>query len=370
MRLRHSGDLRRAHRVEVVRSFYGGEPRTRLELANQLGLSVATIGTIVGELTNAGFLKEAAGPRTGGGRPATQLTLRGGGSLVVGVDVAETCVTAELFDQAMTRLARKRVPVLESTPQAVVEQVLVAVTAVRQQVYEAPVSAIGVSLPWRAGDFRSSLERRCAVPVVLDSPLRAITLAEQMFGAARDQDDVLVVDLGTRAGLGIVAGGRLVRGATGSAGEWGHTVLHAGGEKCRCGRRGCVEAYVGAGALVRMLEGGSFLVPGDQEATVARLAEAVRQGDSTARETLTRFARPLGLALANAVTMLDPALIVIGGWVGTALGEPLVAAVTPVIEEYALETRFEAATAVLGGHLDNPVSLGMAVLAFETHLLD
>jgi predicted NBD/HSP70 family sugar kinase len=371
MRLKHSGDLRRAHRVEVMRSFYGGEPRTRLELASRLGLSVATIGTIVGELTKAGFLKETAGPRTGGGRPATQLTLRGGGPLVVGVDVAETYVTAELFDQAMARLARKRVPVLESAPEAVVGHVLAAVASVRQQVYEAPVRVIGVSLPGQAeARLRPLLERRCDVPMVLDNPLKAIALAERMFGAARDQDDVIVVNLGTGVGLGVLADGRLLRGATNRAGEWGHTVLHAGGEKCRCGGRGCVEAYVGAGALMRLLEGGPLLVSDDQEATVARFAEAVRRGDSAAQETLARFARPLGLALANAVNMFNPGLIVFGGWVGTALGEPLVSAVTPVIKEYALATCFEAATAVLGRHLDNPVSLGMAVLAFETHLLD
>lgn len=390
MRLKHSGDLRRAHRVEVLRSFYGGEPRTRLELASRLGLSVATIGTIVGELTTAGFLKETAGPRTGGGRPATQLTLRGGGSLVVGVDVAETYVTAELFDQSMTCLARKRIPASDSEPEAVAGHVLAAVSAVREQVYGATVSAIGVSLPgqvdrdggvsvhapgwgWHQVPFRSLLERRCDVPVLLDNPLKAIALTELMFGAARDQDDVIVVNLGTGAGLGIVADGRMLRGVTNSAGEWGHTVLHSGGETCRCGSRGCVEAYVGAGALLRYLAevdpDSPLLVPGDQEETVARLARAVRDGDSAALETLARFARPLGLALANAVNMLNPGLIVFGGWVGAAFGEALVSAVTPVIKEYALVTPFEAATTILARHLENPVSLGMAVLAFETHLL-
>ncbi len=390
MRLKHSGDLRRAHRVEVLRSFYGGEPRTRLELASRLGLSVATIGTIVGELTTAGFLRETAGPRTKNGRPATQLTLRGGGSLVVGVDVAETYVTAELFDQSMTCLARKRIPASDSEPEAVAGHVLAAVSAVREQVYGATVRAIGVSLPgqvdrdggvsvhapgwgWHQVPFRSLLERRCDVPVLLDNPLKAIALTELMFGAARDQDDVIVVNLGTGVGLGIVADGRMLRGVTNSAGEWGHTVLHSGGETCRCGSRGCVEAYVGAGALLRYLAEvdprSPLLVPGDQEETVARLARAVHDGDSAALETLARFARPLGLALANAVNMLNPGLIVFGGWVGAAFGEALVSAVTPVIKEYALVTPFEAATTILARHLENPVSLGMAVLAFETHLL-
>jgi hypothetical protein len=66
----------------------------------------------------------------------------------------------------------------------------------------------------------------------------------------------------------------------------------------------------------------------------------------------------------------QPELIVFGGWVSAVLGDPLVAAVTPVIKEYALAPSFEPATALLGRHQDNPVSLGMAVLAFETHLLD
>jgi predicted NBD/HSP70 family sugar kinase len=139
---------------------------------------------------------------------------------------------------------------------------------------------------------------------------------------------VLVVNLGTGVGLGVLADARLLRGATNSAVEWGHTVLRTGGEKCRCGGRGCVEAHVGAGASARLLEGGPLLVPGDQETTVARLAEVVRHGDFAALETLARFARPLGLALANAVNMFNPGLVVFGGWVGTALGGPLVSAVT------------------------------------------
>jgi hypothetical protein len=104
------------------------------------------------------------------------------------VDVAETYVTAELFDQVMARLARKRVPVLESTPEPVVEHVVMR------------------------------LERRCDVPMVLDNPL------------------------GTGVGQGVLADGRSLRHATNGAGEWGRAVL----------------------------------VPGDREATMARLAEAVR----------------------------------------------------------------------------------------------
>ncbi|MDX8056717.1 ROK family protein [Lentzea sp. BCCO 10_0798] len=311
----------------------------------------------------------------------------------MGVGVAETYVTAELFDQSMTRLAHRRVavPVDDNQPESVAGHVLACVRAVREQWSGSPVSAFGASLPgqvdqeggvsahapnwgWHQVPFRSLLERDCDVPVLLDNPLKAITQAEQMFGAARDRDDVIVVNLGTGVGLGVVAGGRLLRAATNSAGEWVHTVLHVGGEACRCGNLGCVEAYVGAGALIRLLAevdpDSGLLAPDDQEETVVRLARAVHDGDSAAVETLTLFARPLGLALAYAVNTLNPELIVFSGWVSAALGEPLASAVTPVIKEYALVTPLDAATAVLCRHLEDPVSLGMVVLAFETHLLD
>jgi hypothetical protein len=102
MRPRLSGDLRRANRVEVMRSFYGGRVLTRADVAQQLGMSVATAGTITAELTAAGLLEETQTTRSAGGRPATQLRMRAGAPYLIGVDLAETYVIAELFDQAMT----------------------------------------------------------------------------------------------------------------------------------------------------------------------------------------------------------------------------------------------------------------------------
>src|SRR5437660_949247 len=104
MRPRLSGDLRRANRVEAMRSFYGGHTLTRADVAGQLGVSVATAGTIIGELTAAGLLEETESTKSGGGRPASRLRMRAGAPYLIGVDLAETYVIAELFDQTMTRV--------------------------------------------------------------------------------------------------------------------------------------------------------------------------------------------------------------------------------------------------------------------------
>jgi predicted NBD/HSP70 family sugar kinase len=395
MRPRLSGDLRRANRVEVMRSFYGGHVRTRADVAQQLGVSVATVGTIITELTAAGLLEETEPTKSAGGRPATQLRMRAAAPYLIGVDLAETYVIAELFDQAMNRVGHFQMPVspTDNDPESVVGHVVDCVDGVIAQLpglRPADVAGVGVSLPgqvdreggvsihapnwgWHGVPFQSLFQRRSALPVLLDNPLKAITLAEMMFGEAEGHDDAVVVNLGTGVGLGIVAEGRLLRGRTNSAGEWGHTVLVDGGKPCHCGSRGCVEAYVGAAALLDLLTevapDSPLLVPGDQAETVARLAEAVGRGDRVAEETLARFARPLGIALANAVNMLNPELLVVGGWVSAAFGDALLTAVAPVVKEFSLAVPYDAIECALSRIADNPVSLGMAVLAFETFLL-
>jgi predicted NBD/HSP70 family sugar kinase len=395
MRPRLSGDLRRANRVEVMRSFYRGHVQTRAEVALQLGVSVATVGTIIAELAAAGLLEETERGKTAGGRPATRLRMRADKPYLVGVDLAETYVIAELFDQAMNRVGHYQIPVAPSDndPDSVVGHVVDCVNGViagLPGLGAEDVAGVGVSLPgqvdreggvsihapnwgWHGVPFKALFQRRSTLPVLLDNALKAITLAEMMFGEAGDHDDAVVVNLGTGVGLGIVTEGRLHRGRTNSAGEWGHTVLVVDGEPCHCGSRGCVEAYVGAAALLKCLAETSpdspLLVPGDQAETVARLAAAVRTGDRVAEETLAKYARPLGIALANAVNMVNPELVVVGGWVSAAFGDPLLTAVVPVVKEFSLAVPYDAIECVLSRITDNPVSLGMAILAFETFLL-
>jgi predicted NBD/HSP70 family sugar kinase len=327
--------------------------------------------------------------------------MRAAAPYLIGVDLAETYVIAELFDQAMRRVGHFQTPVspADNDPESVVGHVVDCVEGVIAGLGDAAgaggldaahVAGVGVSLPgqvdreggvsihapnwgWRGVPFKSLFQRRSGLPVLLDNPLKAITLAEMMFGEAGDHDDAVVVNLGTGVGLGVVAEGRLLRGRTNSAGEWGHTVLVADGRECHCGSRGCVEAYVGAEALLGLLTevdpDSPLLAPGDQAATVAKLAEAVRLGDPVAAATLDRFARLLGMALGNAVNMLNPELLVVGGWVGAAFGESLLAAVKPVVEQYTLSVPHDAVRLATSRIADNPVSLGMAVLAFETFLL-
>ncbi|MCK4177331.1 ROK family protein [Aciditerrimonas ferrireducens] len=172
--------------------------------------------------------------------------------------------------------------------------------------------------------------------VAADNDATCATLAEWRFGAARGASDVVVVTVGTGIGAGLVVGGRLARGARGAAGEAGHQVVHAGGRRCPCGRRGCWERYASGTALGWMarraaragrLPGPLAAAGGRPERVTGELVgAAATAGDPDALALVDELGRWLAIGVANLAEVLDCALVVLGGGV-VAIGEPLLAAV-------------------------------------------
>jgi len=178
----------------------------------------------------------------------------------------------------------------------------------------------GVPLPHWAGE-------EFGVRVLMDNDANAAALGEHRFGAGRGCDHLLHVNVGTGIGGGIVLHRRVYQGATGMAGEIGHMVVQPGGPLCTCGRRGCLEALASGPAIARdalerlARESGRgrklrSLTRGDREHVTAQaVSEAAAQGDELAQEVLDQAARMLGLGIANAINLVNPQRVTVGGGV-------------------------------------------------------
>lgn len=164
-----------------------------------------------------------------------------------------------------------------------------------------------------ARPFVTDLARRLGRPVRYANDANCLAVSEARDGAAAGRDPVFAVILGTGVGGGLTAGGALVGGANGIAGEWGHSPLPAPapgefpGPECWCGRRGCLETWLSGPAVAR--DDGRGLAA---EAIATRAAA----GEAHARQTLARHADRLARGLAAVVNLLDPEVIVLGGGVG------------------------------------------------------
>ncbi|WP_406442036.1 ROK family transcriptional regulator [Streptomyces sp. NBC_00631] len=385
-----SRDIRTANRYEVLRHIIAESPTSRQELAAVTGLSLATVATLVGELLELRMITEVGFEDSAGGRPRGLVAVNASGGALIGVDIAETYVHVELFDLALTVLARAEEDVRpgENRPEQVVGQVAAAVGAVVAQagIEGARVLGVGVSVPgqvdratgiaeyapnwdWHDVPLLDLLSAHIAYPLHLDNPLRACAVAEQWFGAARGRGDTVVVNLGTGVGAGLALGGRLHRGVSNSAGEWGHTTLVLDGRLCHCGNHGCVETYVGAPGIMLNLRELSpqspLLHPEDQTATVDALARGVADGDPVAVKVVRDTARYIGAGIANLVNLLNPELVVLSSWVARQLGEPLLDEVREAVRRHALGRPFAATEIVLSPIPTDPVCLGAATFALE-----
>ena len=393
---RTSQDIRRLNRFEVLRRVYAGPgAMSRQDIAAATGLSFATVANLTAELLEAGVLVEAGHEDSSGGRPRARLAVNAERGALIGVDIAETSVHAELFDLALEvrHSVSRPLPPGDVRPADVVD-VLAACVEELLSVSEVPrerVLGAGVSVPgmvereggvssfspywsWHEVPLRALLDERLGLPLWLDNPLRASTVAELWFGAGREVDDLVVLTLRAGVGAGIAIDGQLYRGFTNSAGEWGHTCLAVDGRLCTCGNRGCVEAYVSTRGIAQTWR---ELAPVDERAagtddaaTVAALARAAAEQDPTATAVIDRTARYLGAAVANLVNLLNPRVLVLGNQVVDLLGERLLTATYEAVTRHALPLPHRAATLRRSAVPHNAVTRGAATFALEGFLND
>jgi glucokinase len=186
------------------------------------------------------------------------------------------------------------------------------------------------SLPtgWPSVPLGQEIESRVGRPTMLINDARAFVLAEAVFGAGQGADTVVGMTLGTGIGGGVVIGGRLHLGLGDTAGNVGHQIIDFNGPICRCGSRGCLEAYASGPAIVTLgikaiQEGRTTairdLVTGDlNSVTPEVIVQAAELGDAVAREILDEVGFYLGIGIANLVTLFSPDVVVIGGGVSRA----------------------------------------------------
>jgi len=163
------------------------------------------------------------------------------------------------------------------------------------------------------------------MPVVVDNDANLGALAETVWGAGRGCSDLVYVKAATGIGAGLVLGGRLYRGATGAAGELGHLPVDEAGAICRCGNRGCLETVASPVAVAGLLSRSR-----GENVSLPDLLELVRNGDRGACRAVADAGEAVGAALAGAVNLLNPELVIIGGDLaatGDILLDPLRAAI-------------------------------------------
>lgn len=295
----------------------------------------------------------------------------------VGVDIGGTKIEAALVDeQGAVQGLHRQATQADLGPSVVLDRLRASIQTVLDRA-PGPVRAVGIgfagqvdastgvvyyapNLPgWRDVPLKAELEGALGLPVFVLNDVHAAAWAERAYGAGQDWDDLVCVFVGTGVGGGVILGGRLQTGAGGSLGEVGHMPIVADGRACRCGGRGCLEAYVGGWAIAEQVQQDIRDHPaawGDvgplETFTAETLADLCHRGHPRAREWSARLSRYLGIGMVGVVNVLNPRGLILGGGVLQGFPEWLTV-VAATIRELALPSAariVEVRQAGLGRH--------------------
>ncbi|WP_055491297.1 ROK family transcriptional regulator [Streptomyces sp. TP-A0356] len=303
-------------------------PLTRSDIGGRAGLSAAAVTKAVRPLMEAGYLVEDEDARPSLGRPANPVRVDGGRALFIGVKITGDEIIAVLTDLCCRIRQARHLPLTARQPGAVLAR---AAELVHELLTEAdgfgvPVHGLGVAvsgdvdraagvvryspfLEWRDVRLSELMEMTTGLPVTVDNDVRALTVAEQWFGAGVGLSDFALVTVGAGVGCGLVVHGRVVSGAHGVAGEIGHMVIDPAGPPCHCGNRGCVEAIAADRAIVAAVREATGVPVADATEAVA----LAHRGDRGAREVYTRAGEAIGRAIGTVANLFGPERVIISG---------------------------------------------------------
>jgi predicted NBD/HSP70 family sugar kinase len=379
---RGNSDVRRHNLSLVLRLVHQSNGVPRSVLTRTTGLNRSTIAALVGELVERQLVVEAEPDANNQvGRPSP-LALPGPRAVAIAVNPELDAITVGVVGLGATVLRRVRRPLEKSPSVAEAVRISAELIAELRTEFDAghAIVGVGVAIPglvrardgvvrlaphlhWVDEPFAAELEAATGLPVAAANDANLGTRAESLFGAGKGVSDLIYLNGGASGiGGGIVSGGRALTGVEGYAGEFGHTMVATGGAQCHCGASGCLEAEVRKDRLLAL----TGLADADSDELEAALlsrdsadirAEALRQLDY------------LGIALRNAVNILNPSTIILGGFLGSLY------AVAPEHLDRLIATGPLAASSELvriqRSELGaNRLMIGAAELAFEPILDD
>ena len=309
---------------EVLRAIATNGPVSRAQLARDLGLSGPTLTQATRYLFERGLIAEIKQSPSTGGRPATLLGLVANAGQVLGVKLADNHAVGVCVNLQSEILWSFEEPFSSRGEDAIKE--LIALLKKNTKKIKGQLLGIGIGIPgvvsptgsgmansamlgWNDVNVGKQISEALNTPVLFENDVNTLAITESLYGHGRDVSNFLTITLGRGIGMGLVINGELYAGSYG-AGEFGHVNAVIGGDKCECGKFGCLETVASSPAIHKAAVAAGYI---SKNTPMSKLWELARNNKKMANELFKEPSKLLGIALANVINVFGPELIFISG---------------------------------------------------------
>lgn len=342
---RNPDRIKQLNRSLALKAVHKDGPITKAGIAAKINLTFAAIGNIISELEEIGIIKRAGYGKSNGGRRPVLYEINWDEFCVIALDIGVTRVTAaiinlraDIYDQqtmTITEGDNTHTPLMKTVYQTM-DKLLHNSGHTMEKIVGIGVSAPGpiddiggriLSPPNLLGtetvDIKDLLEQRYQLTTIVEKDANAAALAEQWFGKAPNNENILYIFADQGIGGGMIIDTRIYKGFRNSAGEIGHVSIDIDGPRCNCGNFGCLEAMASGIAIIRRIKEeirrgkqsslAKVYLEQNKELTLETIIAHARDGDELVKGILDETGRYFGIGLANAINFFAPSKIIFGG---------------------------------------------------------
>ncbi|MEA4907372.1 MAG: ROK family transcriptional regulator [Chloroflexi bacterium] len=356
-------NLRENNLAVLLSAIWDSENLSRADLAKVTGLAPSSVTRLTQELQRIGLIIEAGKGESSGGRQPVLITPNPGAGIVISLNLSGSSLLGGAYDSANHLLKHEEIPVTQYGPDAILQYIdhLMDIFLHDPELAQKKLLGIGVSisaavnvekgevsigyyLRLRNFPLRRILKDKYHVPVYLETDTSVAALAEKNYGAVRKTDDFIYLLISTGIGVGMIKDGEIYQSNTGMSGKHGHIVIDRQGPICTCGKRGCLEAIAGRGAILenakRIFSEGrdpfvSELIHGDlDQLDLPHIAQAAQMGSQEAKNLIDYVAELIAYAISLYTMILNVPLVVVGGDVALEFGDIFIQSINRQLSKF------------------------------------
>lgn len=330
--------VRAYNRDAILRTIRVSELISRVDIARATGLSQASVTGITADLIKEGLIEEKKSGTHEGGRPPILLSISPDGAYAIGINLTIESIDVAIinFQAEIKAFYSMELDSLYYTVEDIVKRM---VRCVQECMWEANfskdmISGIGIGIPglvdsesgkirflpnygWEDVNLRNLFQAQINLPTHIENSSNNLAIAEHWFGIGKSMDNFIVVTLQNGIGAGCVVNGQLLRGFAGIAGEFGHLTMDPDGPSCRCGKKGCIEAYAGNNSIIRDAKKaamkGLWNKNNPESITYTDVIKALHNKEPELVTLFKTAGEVLGIGIAHLITLLNPEKIIITG---------------------------------------------------------